>query len=179
MSTIKVEKASPADLAQLQKIAQDTFTETFAPVNTPQNMRTYLDNNLSTARLTQQLNNQSSQFYFAVREEAVIGYLKINTGQAQTVLQDHQALEIERIYVRKAFHGEKVGQLLYEKAMAIAAELAVNYVWLGVWEKNARAIRFYSKNGFEPFDQHIFKLGDDVQTDIMMKKPLGHYTGKA
>ena len=75
--------------------------------------------------------------------------------------------------------GKKVGQLLYEKAMAIAGELAVNYVWLGVWEKNARAIRFYSKNGFEPFDKHIFKLGDDVQTDIMMKKPLDHYTGKA
>jgi ribosomal protein S18 acetylase RimI-like enzyme len=105
-------------------------------------------------------------------DEAVIGYLKINTGQAQTELQDSQALEIERIYVLKSFHGKKVGQLLYEKAMSVAAELGVNYVWLGVWEKNARAIRFYSKNGFEPFDKHIFKLGDDVQTDIMMKKAL-------
>ncbi|MNE41268.1 Protease synthase and sporulation negative regulatory protein PAI 1 [compost metagenome] len=81
-------------------------------------------------------------------------------------------MEIERIYVLRAFHGKKVGQILYEKALQIAEVLGLSFIWLGVWEKNLRAIQFYEKNGFVAFDKHIFKLGDDEQTDIMMKKEL-------
>lgn len=78
-------------------------------------------------------------------------------------------LEIERIYVLKAFHGKKVGQLLHDKAMEVSKQRSVDYVWLGVWEENPRAIRFYEKNSFVAFDKHIFKLGNEEQTDIMMK----------
>ncbi|SMG52036.1 GNAT family N-acetyltransferase, partial [Sphingobacterium psychroaquaticum] len=99
----------------------------------------------------------------------VIGYLKINFGQSQTELKDEKALEIERIYVLKEYHGKNVGQVLYQKAMEIAKEKKADYVWLGVWEENPRAISFYKKNGFVEFDKHIFKLGDDEQTDIIMK----------
>jgi ribosomal protein S18 acetylase RimI-like enzyme len=70
------------------------------------------------------------------------------------------------------YHGQQVGQLLYDKAIQIAHQLQVNYVWLGVWEENHRALKFYKKNGFIEFDKHIFKLGDDEQTDIMMKLQL-------
>ena len=101
-----------------------------------------------------------------------MGYLKLNFGDSQTELKDQKALEIERIYVLKEFHGKKVGQLLFEKALKIAEEKKVDYVWLGVWEENLRAINFYKKNGFEEFDKHIFKLGNDEQTDIMMKLKL-------
>jgi len=172
MSTIKVEPLAITDLPQLQSIAQTTFMETFASVNTAENMQTYLETSFSTERLTAEVNNGESRFYFAVQDGAVIGYLKINLGHAQTELKDDQAMEIERIYVLKAWHGKNVGQELYEKAMEIAAGLGVAYVWLGVWEKNIRAIRFYTKNGFKPFDKHIFRLGDDEQTDLMMKKTL-------
>ena len=72
----------------------------------------------------------------------------------------------------KAYHGKKVGQLLYEKAIETAKQKNADYVWLGVWEENPRAISFYKKNGFIGFDKHIFKLGDDEQTDIMMKLQL-------
>jgi RimJ/RimL family protein N-acetyltransferase len=85
---------------------------------------------------------------------------------------DVNAVEIERIYVLQAYHGKKVGQLLYEKAMEVSVEVNAGYVWLGVWEENQRAISFYKKNGFIEFDKHIFKLGDDEQTDVMMKKKL-------
>ncbi len=84
-------------------------------------------------------------------------------------IKDKNYLEIERIYVLKEYHGKKVGQLLYENAIKIAKSKNAEYVWLGVWEKNPRAIRFYEKNGFVAFDKHIFKLGNDKQTDIMMK----------
>lgn len=172
MNKIKVDKVTPDDITRLQSIGRDTFSETFSAVNTEENMKTYLEGSFSTARLSEEINNGGSQFYFAVLDGVVIGYLKINTGHAQTELKDDQALEIERIYVRKAWHGKKVGQLLYEKAMEVAAQAGVKYVWLGVWEKNNKAIRFYNKNGFAPFDKHVFRLGDDVQTDIMMKKTV-------
>jgi len=102
----------------------------------------------------------------------VIGYLKLNKGGSQTELKDNDALEIERIYVLKEFHGKKVGQLLFDKAIEVAKAQDVAYVWLGVWENNKRALQLYSKNGFVEFDQHIFVLGDEAQTDIMMKLEL-------
>ncbi|HYH14058.1 MAG TPA: GNAT family N-acetyltransferase, partial [Flavisolibacter sp.] len=102
----------------------------------------------------------------------IIGYLKLNIGTSQTEIQDDSALEIERIYVLQAFHGKKVGPLLFEKALQVAKQKNVKYVWLGVWEENIRAISFYKKNGFVAFDKHIFVLGNDEQTDIMMRLQL-------
>ena len=115
---------------------------------------------------------KNAELYFAMLNNQVVGYLKLNFGQAQTELKDDKALEIERIYVLQEFHGKKIGQLLYEKAIQIAKQANMDYVWLGVWEENERAINFYKKNGFVAFDKHLFKLGDDEQTDIMMKLQL-------
>jgi ribosomal protein S18 acetylase RimI-like enzyme len=98
--------------------------------------------------------------------------LKLNFAEAQTELKNNTSLEIERIYVLKEFHGQNMGQLLYNKALEIATKLSIKEIWLGVWEKNKRAISFYKKNGFIEFDTHIFKLGNDDQIDIMMKLTL-------
>ena len=135
-------------------------------------MKNYLDESFSTEKITEELNNKNSKFYFAKDGANILGYLKLNFGDSQTELKDNKALEIERIYVLKEYHGKKVGQILYEKAIQIAEEKNADYVWLGVWEENPRAINFYKKNGFEEFDKHIFKLGNDEQTDIMMKLKL-------
>lgn len=172
MDNIIIRKVSQNDLDQLQAIGKQTFYETFAAGNTEENMKKYLDEGFAAAQLKAQLNDPNSEFYFATLHDTVIGYLKLNFGRSQTELQDDKALEIERIYVLKEFHGRKVGQLLYEKAMEIAKQKAAGYVWLGVWEENLRAISFYKKNGFVEFDKHIFKLGNDEQTDIMMKLQL-------
>ncbi|WP_312190331.1 GNAT family N-acetyltransferase, partial [Sphingobacterium sp.] len=172
MENIEIKKVTVNDLEQLQKIGKQTFSETFSSSNTEENMAKYLDEGFSTEKLTAELSDRSSEFYFALLNEQVIGYLKLNFGQSQTELQDNKALEIERIYVLQAYHGKKVGQLLYDRSMQVAQRENVHYVWLGVWEENPRAIRFYQKNGFVEFDKHIFKLGDDEQTDIMMKKIL-------
>jgi diamine N-acetyltransferase len=172
MHNIIIKKADLADLEQLQQIGRQTFFETFAEHNTEADMQEYLSNSFSTAQLASELSNPDAAFYFAMLDEAVIGYLKINTGAAQTEKQASDALEIERIYVLQAFHGQKVGQLLYEKAIAIARQTNAAYVWLGVWEKNVRALNFYRKNGFVEFGKHIFRLGSDVQTDFMMRLEL-------
>jgi len=172
MDIIKISKVTSADISRLQAISRQTFVQTFADKNTSDDMQTYLDNNLSIDKLTDELSNLNSEFYFALVDNKIIGYLKINYGQAQTELKDKSSLEIERIYVLKDFHGKNVGQVLYDKAIDIATQTNAEYVWLGVWEENPRAINFYKKNGFAEFDKHIFKLGDDEQTDIMMKLKL-------
>jgi ribosomal protein S18 acetylase RimI-like enzyme len=169
---ITINRATLQDIQTLQEIGRTTFLETFAEVNSEQDMKAYLEESFSIAKLTAELENKDSQLYFALLDGSVIGYLKINLGQAQTEKQDLAALEIERIYVLKEFHRQKVGQLLYQKAIEIAHEIKATYVWLGVWEENHKALAFYEKNGFVTFDQHIFRLGSDEQTDLMMKKVL-------
>ena len=172
MSVCTIRAISISDLPQLQKIGKTTFAETFTEHNTKEDLDKYLEESFSNEKLSSELNNPHSSFYFAEIEDNVVGYLKINFGASQTELKDNEALEIERIYVLQAFHGKKLGQALYEKAISIAKEMKVKYVWLGVWEQNNKAIQFYKKNGFVQFDTHIFKLGNDEQTDIMMKLKL-------
>jgi ribosomal protein S18 acetylase RimI-like enzyme len=172
MQQIATRKVTISDISALQEIGRKTFYETFAANNTAANMEQYLEERFSYNKLAAELNNEHSLFYFALLDSRVIGYLKVNLGTSQTELQDDSGLEIERIYVLQEFQGKKVGQVLYEKAIELAVLYKVDYIWLGVWEENKKAIGFYTKNGFVPFDRHIFKLGDDEQTDIMMKKTL-------
>lgn len=166
---MKIRNVNIQDIEKLKGIGKRTFTETFSSDNSEENITEYLDNGFSTEKLKTELIDKNAEFYFAELKGRVIGYLKVNSGQSQTEIKDKNYLEIERIYVLKEYHGKKVGQLLYEKAIKIAKSKNAEYVWLGVWEKNPRAIRFYEKNGFVAFDKHIFKLGNDKQTDIMMK----------
>jgi len=134
-------------------------------------MQEYLDKSFTTEKISSELTNLKSYFFIAWEENNPVGYLKLNSGKSQTELSDDEtSLEIERIYVKASHHGKKLGQLLYDKAFEITKELGKKYMWLGVWEENIRAVNIYKKNGFEEFDKHIFKLGNDEQTDLMMKK---------
>jgi ribosomal protein S18 acetylase RimI-like enzyme len=155
MNNYTIKKVTLQEINQLQEIGRQTFFETFAAGNTEENMKNYLEEGFSIQKLTAELENKNSEFYFAELDSNVIGYLKLNSGSSQTELKEQTALEIERIYVLKDYHGKAVGQLLYDKAISIAKEKNVSYVWLGVWEENPRAIQFYKKNGFVEFDKHV------------------------
>lgn len=172
MASIIINTASTEDLETLQSLGRQTFSETFAESNSEEAMNTYLEESFSTEKMESELSNPYSYFFIAWEEEVAVGYLKLNSGPAQTELQDDTSLEIERIYVKKSHHGQKVGQLLYNKALETARLLNKTYLWLGVWEENLRALQFYRKNGFEEFGIHTFRLGNDDQTDLMMKKIL-------
>lgn len=167
-----LKKASIADLHALQQLSRKTFFEAFAALNTEENIAHYLAEGFSVEKLSAELHNPEAEFYFALNGEEIIGYLKVNVGQAQTELHDIKALEIERIYVLKAFHGQHIGQLLFEKAIELAKQKNATYLWLGVWIENPRAIRFYEKNGLVPFGTHLFKMGNEEQRDILMKLML-------
>lgn len=169
MKGLEIRKAIQKDVAELREISIRTFTETFGADNTEENMTRYLEEGFSTTKLKAELDDPDSEFYFALIDGHVAGYLKLNFGRSQTEEKGDESLEIERIYVLRVFHGKDIGHRLLEKAIGTAKRKKLGYVWLGVWEKNPRAIRFYEKNGFVAYDSHIFMLGDDKQTDILMR----------
>lgn len=148
-----------SDVPILRGIARDTFTETFSEANKAEDMDRYLAERFSEDQLARELSNPESFFYVAEVNGHVVGYLKLNTAHAQTEPQAADALEIERIYVLGSYHGGGVGQALYHHAMSVAEDRKASYVWLGVWEHNHRALRFYEKNGFTAFGTHIFSAG--------------------
>ena len=169
---MKIRKINIDDLETLRYLSIQTFKETFEEVNTEEDMQKYLDENLSIEKLKTELENVNSEFYFAENNGEILGYLKLNFKDAQTEKLEENHFEIERIYVLKAFLGQKIGQILFNKAIEIGREKNLEYVWLGVWKENHRAIRFYEKNDFEIFGKHDFVLGEDVQTDLLMKMKI-------
>ena len=168
-TSIQVTAISIRDIPELQELCKTTFCETFAWANSEETLELYFKNSFSKKKLEEELSNPESEFYFAKLNGKAIGYLKVNTGKAQTELKDENALEIERIYVLKIFHGKGIGQIPFDKALQIAKNKSLSYLWLGVWDKNERAVNFYKKNGFKEFGTHIFMMGDKEQTDLMMK----------
>jgi len=172
ISSLRIVRVLPEQLALLQQISRQTFFESYSHLNTEENMQHYLAHNLGLAQLTKEIQHPASQFYFARMGQTIVGYIKINFGEAQTELQDTEATELERIYVYKQYQGKGIGVQLLQKAIAIGQSRLKNYIWLGVWEKNPRAIQFYQKQGFVPFDTHQYIVGQDIQNDILMKMDL-------
>ena len=166
---MKIRKINIDDLETLRNLSIQTFKETFEELNTEEDMQKYLLENLSIEKLKTELEYVNSEFYFVESNDEILGYLKLNFKDAQTEKLEENHFEIERIYVLKAFLGQKIGQILFDKAIEIGREKNLEYVWLGVWEENHRAIKFYEKNGFKVFGKHKFVLGKDVQTDLLMK----------
>lgn len=160
------------DLEVLRDMAVQIFSETFSPLNTPENMDAYMQSAYNLPKLRQELLDKNQEFYFVYADDALAGYMKVNEAPSQSELNDPDALELERLYVHKAFLGAGVGQFLMEKATEMASERKKAYIFLGVWEYNARARRFYQKNGFYRFGAHTFVMGDDPQTDYLMRKNI-------
>jgi ribosomal protein S18 acetylase RimI-like enzyme len=169
---ITIQKVQLADCDMLLAYSKKTFYDFFAHLNEPANMEAYSVVAFTKENMFNQLNNPDSEFYFALDEGNILGYLKLNFNNAQTEFQDKDALEVERIYVSGEHHGKRIGKQLLDFAIAIARDKQFDYVWLGVWEHNHKAIGFYEHNGFEIFSSHEFLLGDDRQTDLLMKKVL-------
>lgn len=165
-------KPTTEDVMTLRQFASEIYYETFINGNSERVMQDYLDEAFAVERLTQELNNPDSTFLFLYADGVLAGYLKVNRAPSQTDLNDPVSLELERIYAAKEFQGKGIGQALMDKAIAIAEEEGFAAVWLGVWEKNMRARAFYEKNGFSAFGTHVFVMGDEAQTDLVMKKDL-------
>lgn len=165
-------KCTVEDFSALRELSIRTYYETFAHLNTKEDMEAYLEGAFNADRLTKELNDKNSEFFFLYYNNQLAGYLKLNETPSQTDINDSESLEIERIYVCGEFQGAGLGRFLMDKAIEKAVERNKKYAWLGVWEKNEKAIRFYKKNGFYEIGTHTFVMGEDAQTDYVMRKDL-------
>lgn len=156
----------------LQQLSIRTFTESFAKENTAENLKVYYKNAFSIKKLTNEINNPFSTFFFVFSDQLICGYFKINIGESQTEIKAPDSLELERIYILAAYQKKKIGENILNKIKEIATLENKKYIWLGVWEQNTKAIKFYERFGFKKFDTHIYPIGDDPQIDWMMKLML-------
>lgn len=160
------------DIEELVDISRTTFDETFRAQITEENMKAYMDSAFSRDKLIKELENEESEFFFAYLNDSVIGYFKINSSGAQTDVYDKLSLELERFYLLKEYIGKNFGKQMLKKVINLAGKKNVKYIWLGVWEKNYRALNFYCKNGFIRFGEHFFVMGEDKQVDYLMRLDL-------
>ncbi|WP_417624904.1 GNAT family N-acetyltransferase [Paremcibacter congregatus] len=169
---IEVRPVGAHEIQDLHLLAKRTFLEAFSLQNTPEDMAAYSEQAFCYGAIEAEFLNPDSTFFFAACSTKIIGYLKLNRGAAQTEHKLENALEIERIYITAEFQGGGVGQALLQKAFDISRQDNYDWLWLGVWEQNPGAIRFYQRHGFVAFDSHAFLLGDDPQTDLLMRKKI-------
>lgn len=169
---LDIRPVAPSELPVLRQLAQDTFITAFGAANTPEDMANYVQANFSMENFQKMYQQAGVMFFLAWLDDQAVAYLKLNTGDAQSEKDLENALEIERIYVHAAYQGKGLGQSLLGFSVAHARQLRKKWIWLGVWDQNQGAIRFYERHGFRTFSQHDFFLGKDHQIDLLMKKKL-------
>ncbi len=179
MANFNFKKCELSDLSTLRKISIETFTNTYQAENTEDNFKKHITKTFSTSQLTKELLNSDTAFYLLYSEpgyresrKPLIGYLKLNEGNAQTEKMQEHCYEVERIYLTEESQKKGFGRILIKKSIEVAKAKNKKELWLGVWDKNTAAIEFYKKMGFEEFGTHNFKLGDEDQVDLMMKMQI-------
>lgn len=157
------------DIPNMIAVAKTSFIEAFEAKNTKEAMEGYVTPAFRLEKWQEEFQNPHSEFYLLKDNEAIIGYLKLNFHDAQCEYKEADGMEIERLYLLETYHGKGGAKQLMDKALDIAKERKMRYVWLGVWEKNPKAFRFYEKNGFVRCGEHPFLMGEEIQTDWLMR----------
>ena len=167
--SFKITPVNIHQVHQLQKVSKETFLESFAEFNTEENLKDYFEKAFSITSLMNQINNPNTRFYFIHQDQELCAYFKINIGESQTEIKSEDGLELERIYIYQKYQSQGLGKTILNEVKIKALLEDKKYIWLGVWEHNLRAIKFYENFGFQKFDSHIYVMGDDPQTDLMMR----------
>ena len=165
-------KCSEKDLYVLSKISRETFINAFAAQNNPQDFEQYITKAFSLPTIRKELEDAASHFSFIHLQNELIGYFKLNEFDAQNEFKETAGIELERIYLTRGYKGKGLGTQTLLNVIEIAKQKEKQYIWLGVWEQNLDAIRFYERHGFTKFETHPYYIGSDKQTDWLMRKEL-------
>ncbi len=171
-SGIEIRLASHEDAKILAHLSGQTFSETFAHLNSAEDMKAYLTTQCNAETLADELRDPASLFFLAYTNNEPVGFAKLRRTKIPDEVKESNAIEIQRLYVLKKMIGKKIGKYLMEKCIERARFENFKTVWLGVWEHNYHAIAFYRQFGFETCGTQIFELGQDRQTDLIMKKNI-------
>ncbi len=171
---IFVRKVTEKDADLLLDISAQTFNQALDSHSNSNSVSAYMASAFSKEQLLEELKDPSSLFFMAYlsNSEKPVGYTKLRMGKSPKELRSIRAIEIHRIYVLEEMTGKKIGKALIERCLEVAQRESYEVIWLGVGQKNQRAINFYKKWGFEKFGSHMYRLGTDDKTDYLMKKDL-------
>ncbi len=173
----QIRRAEPADAPVLSTFAADSFRETFGADNTEADMAIYLTEAFSPAIQAAEIVDTASIILLAEAPESeggaeLAGYAHLVRGKPPACVTGPGLIELKRLYVGKSWHGRGVAASLMHAALQSAAAASAQTVWLGVWERNPRAVAFYAKHGFLKVGEHAFPLGEDIQTDWILARSL-------
>jgi GNAT superfamily N-acetyltransferase len=170
--SLRLRHATPLDNRLLADLGAETFSDTFGPDNSPENMAAYLTQSFSPEKQAQELADPASRFLIAELDGAVVGFARLHVGPAPDGVAAARPAEINRIYARQAWIGKGIGARLMQACLDEAARENCDVVWLSVWQRNPRAIAFYRQWGFVEAGTLTFQLGADAQTDWLMVRPV-------
>jgi len=160
------------DAKMLSGLGAETFYDTFAKDNTPENISLYIKKSFSTGIQLNELSRPDIIFLIAELEDKPVGYAKLKMNSNDESVTGTKVIEIERIYASQEHIGKGVGKELMKACIKETRQRGCDSIWLGVWEKNLRAIDFYKKWGFREVGTHIFSVGEDPQNDLVMELEL-------
>jgi ribosomal protein S18 acetylase RimI-like enzyme len=165
-------KCAQDDLDQLVLISRTTFSTAFEADNNPDDFKTYIDFAFHRDKLADELNDPNTSFYFVYLKNDLVAYFKLNENEGQSDLKGKDSMELERIYVLHDFQGKGLGKCILQEIKRLTAKAAKAFLWLGVWEQNKKAIKFYEENRFYKFGTHPYFIGKDKQLDWLMRFDL-------
>jgi ribosomal protein S18 acetylase RimI-like enzyme len=165
-----IRRASSADADLVARIASRTFIETFGPMNTAEDMHAYVAEAFEIGRVRAELEDPASVTLLLDVDSTPAGYARLHEGVAPHEIDALAPIELVRLYVDSAHHGSGAGAALMDASLSLARDRARDVMWLGVWERNHRAQKFYTKWGFERIGEQVFRLGSDEQTDWLMAR---------
>jgi len=169
-ASIALRRATPADAARFAAFAATAFTDTFAADNTPENMAAYMASAFGEAVQRAELTDPQCTVFLAERDGDLVGYAMLREGSAPPCVHDASSIEIARLYAGQRWIGAGIGALLMQRCLVEAASRGRRTIWLGVWERNARAIGFYQRWHFSIVGSQAFQLGGDRQNDRVMAR---------
>ena len=175
--SIRIRRAAVADAVALSRLGAETFRDAFADENNPEDMRRYLAEAFTPERQAAEIEDPSSTMVIAEHQgefdtAALVGYAHLVGAPAPAAVTGPDPMELKRLYVSRAWHGQGVAQALMEAILDAARARGAQTLWLGVWERNHRALEFYAKYGFARVGEHTFVLGTDAQTDWVLSRPV-------
>ncbi|HKG15274.1 MAG TPA: GNAT family N-acetyltransferase [Pyrinomonadaceae bacterium] len=169
---VAVRRADTDDAGLLSELGARTFSETFAADNSPEDMAAYLASSFNLAQQTAELEDPASTFFIAEVGGVAAGYAMLRAGEPEKGIEGAEPVELVRLYVSGEWLGRGVGEALMRACVGEARQAGHETIWLGVWERNGRAQAFYRKWGFRAVGEHVFQVGSDAQTDILMERAL-------
>ena len=170
--TVTIRLGTLEDAALLAELGARTFSDTFAADNTPEDLAVYLAANFNVAEQTAELEDPGSTFLIAEVDGRAAGYAKLRDGEPEQGVAGANPIELVRLYVSREWLGRGIGEQLMRACIDAAQHAGHETLWLGVWERNARAQAFYRKWNFRTVGEHMFELGSDLQRDLVMERAL-------